>query len=89
MDDLSVQVPLSCPTCGCTEFSEDSEADQKSDDKRIFTCAHCGAQFSKTQLIDANSESINATIQDIGDEIISALSKDLKRELRKQGWKVK
>lgn len=89
MDDLSVQVPLSCPTCGCTEFSEDSEADQESDDERFFTCAHCGAQFSKAQLIDANSASINATIQDMGDEIISALSKDLKKKLVKQGWKVK
>lgn len=89
MDDLSVQVPLSCPTCGCTQFSESSGANQAPDDDSYFTCAHCGATFSRSQLIDANSESIDATIQDMSDDILTKLSKDLKRAMGRQNWKIK
>lgn len=89
MDDLSVQVTLSCPTCGCTEFSEASGQDQNSADERYFICAHCGAAISRDQLIAANLESIDATIQDMGDDIVSALSKDLKKALKRRGWEVK
>lgn len=89
MDDLSVQVTLSCPTCGGTEFAETSGQDQGSADERYFICAHCEAAISRDQLIEANSESIDATIQDMGDDIISALSKDLKKALKRKGWKVK
>ena len=89
MDDLSVQVTLSCPTCGCTEFSETSDPDQSSAGERYFICSHCGTAISGDQLIEANSESIDATIQDMGDDIISALSKDLKKALKRKGWKVK
>lgn len=89
MDDLSVRVTLSCPTCGCTEFSETSDPDQNSADERFFICAHCGTVVSRAQLIEANSESIDATIQDMGDDIVAALSKDLKKALKRKGWKVK
>ena len=89
MDDLSVQVALSCPTCGCTEFTEASGPDWESADDRYFTCAHCGKTVSRAQLIEANSESIDATIRDLGDDIIAAFSKDLKRALKRQGWKAK
>lgn len=89
MDDLSVQVSLSCPTCGCTQFSETPEANQGLTDECRFTCGHCGATFSKSQLIEANSESIDATVRDMSDDILAAFSKDLKKAMRRQGWKVK
>ena len=89
MDDFSVQVTLSCPTCGCTEFSECPGSSQNLGDDGHFICAHCGATFSKSQLIEANSESIDATIQDMGDDIASAVSKDLKKAMKRHGWKVK
>lgn len=89
MDDLSVQVTLSCPTCGCTEFSEASDPDRNSADGRFYICAHCGTATSRDRLIEANSESIDATIQDMGDDITLALSKDLKKLLKRKGWKVK
>lgn len=89
MNDLSVQVPLSCPMCGCTEFSETSGDGRSSADERNFICAHCGTVISGDRLIEANSESIEATIQDMGDDIISAFSKDLKKALKSCGWEVK
>ncbi len=90
MDDMSVQVALSCPTCGCTEFAyETPNASQDFTDDWPFTCAHCGRTFTRSQLIEANSESIDATISDMGDDIVAALSKDLERAFKKQGWKVR
>lgn len=71
------------------EFDEVSGQDQDSADERRFICAHCGAAISRDQLTEANSASIDATIQDMGDDIISALSKDLKKALKRKGWKVK
>lgn len=90
MDDLSIQVPLSCPTCGCTEFEYETLAPgQDYPDDWPFTCAHCGRTISRVELIEANSESIDATIQDMGDDIVAAMAKDLEKELKKQGWKIK
>ena len=89
MDDLSVRVSLLCPTCGCTEFSEASEQNQGQTDEQYYICEHCGTAISRDQLIEANSESIDATIQDMGDDIVSALLKDLKKTLKRKGWKVK
>ncbi len=89
MDDLSVQVTLLCPTCGYIEFSETFDSNQNSAGERYFICAHCGTAISRDQLIEANSESIDATIRDMGDDIISVLSKDLKKALKRKGWKVK
>lgn len=90
MDDLSVQVSLTCPTCGCAEFAYETPASgQDFTDDWVFTCAHCGKAFTRTELIEANTESIDMTVSDMGDDIVKALSKDLEKALKKQGWKIK
>lgn len=90
MDDMSVQVAMTCPTCGCTEFAyETPEPGQDFTDDWVFTCAHCGRSFTRAQLIEANTESIDATVEDMGDDIVAAFSKDLEKQLKKQGWKIK
>ena len=56
MDDLSIQVGLTCPTCGCTEFeSEQLEGDEGYTDDWPFACAHCGRTFAREELIEANA----------------------------------
>lgn len=90
MDDLSVQVALTCPTCGCTEFAYETPASgQDFTDDWAFTCAHCGRTFTRAELIEANAESIDMTVSDMGDGIVDALAKDLKKALKKHGWKIK
>lgn len=38
MDDLSIEVSLTCPTCGCTEFeSEQPGEDEDYTDNWLFT----------------------------------------------------
>lgn len=90
MEDLSVQVTLTCPTCGCSEFAyEKPIPNQVLSDDWMFSCAHCGRSFSRSDLIEANNESIGTTVGDMGDDIVEALSEDLKKALKKQGWKIK
>ena len=90
MDDLSVQVALACPTCGCTEFAYETPAPGEDfTDDEVFTCAHCGRSLTRAELIEANAESIDMTVNDMGGDIVDALSKDLKKSLKKQGWKIK
>ena len=90
MDDLSVQVPMCCPTCGCTEFKyEEPGSGEDFTDDWPFTCAHCGRTFSRAELIEANTESIDATIQDMGDDIVAAAAKELEKAFKKQGWRIK
>ena len=87
MDDLSIEVGLTCPTCGCTEFeSEQPGEDEDCTDDRLFTCAHCGRAFSRKELIGANAESIDAAIDDMQGEIIEVAAKELKSAFK--GWKI-
>ncbi len=88
MDDLSIQVGLACPTCGCTEFeSEQPKDNEEYADDWPFTCAHCGRTFTRKELIEANAESIDAAVDDMKDEIVEAAEKELKKAFK--GWKTK
>lgn len=90
MDDLSVQMTLNCPICGCSEFAYEIPASgQEITDNWMLTCVHCGRSFTRADLIESNSESINATISDMGDDIVDAINEDLKKLLKKQGWGIK
>ncbi len=50
-------VSLLCATCGCADFSYDTEADTGP-----ITCTSCGRIFTKDELIRENSESIELHI---------------------------
>jgi transposase-like protein len=87
MDEYSRKVELYCPTCGCTQFScETPSPGRDCTDDWEFTCVHCGRLFTREQLKEANTESINAHIEDMGDEIMVAFEQELKKQLKKSGW---
>lgn len=88
MDDFSIEVGLTCPTCGCTNFeSERSREDEDYTDDWPFTCAHCGRTFTRNELIEANAESIDTTVDDMKGEIVGAAAKELEKAFK--GWKIK
>ena len=90
MDDLSAPVAMCCPTCGRTEFKDiEPGSDEGFTDNWPITCAHCGRSFSRAELIEANGESINATIQDMDNVIFAAAAKELEKTFKKQGWRIK
>lgn len=88
MDDLSIEVGLTCPTCGCTKFeSEQPRGDKDYTDDWPFTCVHCRRTYTRKELMEANAESIDAAVDDMEDEIVEAAAKELKKAFK--GWKIK
>ena len=88
MDDFSIEVGLTCPTCGCTNFeSERPREDEDYTDDWPFTCAHCGRTFTRNELIEANAESIDTPVDDMKGEIVGAAAKELEKAFK--GWKIK
>lgn len=90
MDDVVRHVELSCLTCGCVEFSHDEPpAGEDYTDDWEFTCAHCGHTFTRRSLIEANQNAIDATVEEMGHELARTAMKDIEKQLKGLGFKVK
>jgi predicted RNA-binding Zn-ribbon protein involved in translation (DUF1610 family) len=88
MKDLSRTVSLLCPVCGNDQFDalDDSFVDfDAAPDDTQFKCADCGSLFTKEQLLGENSEKINIAIEEVKQEAIKEMKKELERAFRK--WK--
>lgn len=66
-------VELVCPLCHGKEFST---IDGKHENDYMY-CANCGTEFFRQDLIDANSDKIDATIKEMQDEAIDAAMKEI------------
>lgn len=88
MKDLSRNVGLVCPVCGCAQFARD-ESPEGSNRSGSFVCAHCGRGFTREELIDANRETIDATVEEMGDEVVDIVSHEFDKQLKKWGFKVR
>ena len=78
-------ITLYCPVCGNDQFSSvDSETDDLSDapDDTRIQCADCKSVFTKRELIDGNQDIINANIEEVKQELIKDLKKELKKMFR-------
>lgn len=90
MKDLSRNVSLLCSICGNNQFETlDKEYEDLTEapDSTRFKCSDCGRVFTKFELIDENEEIINANIQDIKNEAVAEVEKELKKTLKKMGGK--
>ena len=79
MDDEKYRrsVKLLCPTCGEDQFSFEHEG--------AFApvgCANCGRQMTRDDLIRENSEVIEHSVAEMGQEVAADLSKELNKSLR-------
>lgn len=77
MKDLRISIRMKCSVCGNDQFLFDEKIEDLPDETEV-QCSDCGRMFSKGELIEENSEIINASIEDFGDEIMIQLEKDLK-----------
>lgn len=86
MKDLSRNVTLFCSVCGNDQFSTlDEEIDdlmEAPDDTKI-KCSDCGRVFTKAELIEENQDVINANIEDIKNEEMKEIEKELSKALKK------
>ena len=73
-------VSLLCPTCGNDQF----EFHQGLDDSfEIAKCASCGREINKDDLIRENRENINEHVEEIGQQVVEDVAKELRSSLRK------
>ncbi|MFO7580666.1 MAG: hypothetical protein R6W74_10745 [Nitrosomonas halophila] len=71
-DKYGRNVNLICPTCGGDQF-EYGEVEVA-----LVTCASCEREMTKEQLIDENSENVQANVSEVTQEIKKDFEKKIK-----------
>lgn len=82
MRDMEKLISLRCSICGNDQFSSvdgDFEDIKDAEDGVKVKCSDCGRVISKGELIEENSEIIDANLEDFKDEIMQELMKDIKK----------
>ena len=76
--DYNRSVSLVCPTCGNEEFEHDEVSP-------ICECSDCGLQISHDDLKEANSDRIEAAVEEMKADVMDDVQKRLKKAFSK--WK--
>lgn len=79
MNNIYRKISLVCPLCGNTMFSSNEEDLSNDADDIIYRCVECKSEYSREEILEANSELIENT----KDEIINVVLADLKKRFRK------
>lgn len=72
-------IPLLCPTCGGSMFAFDHGVDETIE---MATCASCGRQLTKDELIHENSENLSEHAREVGQEALKDAAEELRKSLR-------
>lgn len=83
--DFSREVGLVCRVCGSDQLEYDDLVGDLVDapDATKLTCSHCGHGTTKGELIEDNSESIAAAVDEIVGDVASAMQKDFEKAFAK------
>lgn len=79
--EYSKNVKLFCPLCGNDQFStldQTNDLLNASDDTRI-QCSDCKSIYTKAQLIKENEHIINANMEEVKNEVMKDLEKEIKK----------
>jgi len=82
MKDMEMNISLKCSVCGNDQFSVVDESIEdllNAPDETKVKCSDCGRVTTKKQLIEENSQIIDANVEDFKDEIMKQLGKDIKK----------
>lgn len=74
------QIPIHCPTCGCSQFKYDSGVDETI---QVMECASCGRNFSREELLRENSENVSAHLDEIKQEVVQDVRKEVQNMFKK------
>lgn len=92
MKNLNRNVSLLCGCCGNDQFEtldiQYGDLRDAPDDTRL-KCAYCGIITTKADLLADNEELINANIEDVKNEAVKEIAKDLKNALKGLGGTIK
>lgn len=84
MKDIEKSVELLCPVCG-NKMIEDlnEDVDNLLDDECYkYKCANCKRIFTKKELLDENKKLLDATIEEMKNDTIKEVLKELKKSFR-------
>ncbi|RQH02718.1 ECs_2282 family putative zinc-binding protein [Paraburkholderia dinghuensis] len=73
------QISMICPTCGGTDFSVPSESD---DPSVPVTCRKCSRVMLRDELIELNSENIEAHQKEIVEQVKKDITKGINDAIR-------
>lgn len=82
MKDIEKSISMKCHICGNDQFStvdESSEDLLSAPDETEVKCSDCGRVTTKEQLIEENSYIIDANIENLKDDVMKQLQKDIKK----------
>ncbi len=89
MKDLDRKIKLLCPLCGNDQFASlDEEFEDllhASDDVRL-RCSDCGSEYTKRELIDSNAAIIDTAVDELKQDAVREIEKELKKVMKK--WKI-
>lgn len=80
IEKYSRQISLHCHACGGTRFEYDETIES---DEQIVKCAQCGRETIKRELMNENSENINAHVREVADEAVKDITKELNKTLKR------
>ena len=86
MRDLSRKISLRCSVCGNDQFSAiDGDINCLTDapGEIKVRCSDCGATYVKQELIENNRAIINANVEDIREDAVKEIQKELKKTFGK------
>ena len=89
MKNLDRNVKLLCPLCGNDQFeSLDEEVEDllNAPDNVRFRCSDCGSEYTKKELIESNAEAIDNAVNELKEDAIKEMEKELKKAMKK--WKI-
>ena len=70
-------ISMQCPTCGGTDFESDEGSE--------IRCIQCDRTMTKDELREANSERIQAEVEEVKAEIVKDIKRDFSKMFKK--WK--
>jgi predicted nucleic acid-binding Zn-ribbon protein len=76
--DYSRKVEMICPVCGGKTFQYESAVTDSP-----VTCVICKRTFSRDQLVNANQENVDANLNELGDEVMKDVRKDISDMIQK------
>jgi len=83
VDKYTRSVVLLCPTCGCTTLAE---LESHSCGQATVRCPSCGRTMSKDELIRENGATIAAAVEEMKEDVVSDVQKEL-RDMLKNAFK--
>lgn len=78
-------IPVHCPTCGSSTFSSDDSVPDE--DSKVMTCAACGREITKAELLAANAENVEAHLDEVKTQVLKDVEKQLKDAFKGFGRK--